>query len=875
VSHTSYGRLIQRCVDRRLAGAGKQLHGHLIVASGTADNYLASKLIALYSKIHLLSYARNVFDEIPRKNAFAFNALLICYNTHCLHGDVLKLFAVCLSGKDEGMDLVDVEPDSFTLSCVLKSMSAMDVCVPLSGGMIHCYAVKKGLDSGLFVGNGLVTYYSRCDDLVSARALFDEMVERDLVSWNSMLSGYSQGGYYEDCKELYRSLLGMNQIRPDGVTAVCILHACAESMDLLLGMEVHQLVIDNGIEMDLPLCNSLLALYAKCGSLDYAEQIFTEMTAKDGITYSTIVSAYMVHGFMDEAMKIFRELEKPGMSTWNALISALVQKCRFDTALDLFLEMLSSDVKPNCVTLSSIIPAVPYVSHLNGAKEIHAYAIKMGSDQNMYVITAMIDAYAKLGFLRGSQKIFTRAKDRSVIVWTAIISAYASHGDANLALSLFYEMLCSKVRPDAVTFTAVLSACAHSGLVDKAWEVFHVELPNYGIQPLANHYACVVSCLCRAGKLSQAVKFVDKMPTEPSAEVWGALLTGASESGDVELAKFVCDHLFELEPENATNYIVLANVYSKAGRWHEAEGIREQLKNLGCKKVAGSSRIETSQESSCLFSRTPMTVEHVITAALNSLPAENLFHLSHSIAAVFHLHLRRLSAVVSSPIIFALTLRRLNSLTLHQKSGLIARHLLSHLILLKSASAKAVPAPPITMKLRDLDAVLLLLLLCELQHHDRDSLGAPPALWRSILREFLSDSILKLSNFGGCSRTETLIRFVESVGRCWNLVGAMEISFAGAKYSPETAAASAAAVVALPSVVVRDGGAECVICTEEMRTGREVCGLPCGHLFHWGCILTWLEKRSTCPCCRHHLPTEDVRREIQRLMEEIVKIGGG
>ncbi|KAL8504578.1 hypothetical protein ACS0TY_015950 [Phlomoides rotata] len=596
VQYTLYGRLIQRCSDRGLSRQAKQLHARLILCSTTADNFLASKLIAAYSKTHQLSYARQVFDQIPRKNIFAYNALLIAYSAHKHHSEVLKLFGSLFSRWDDDYcDLADVKPDSFTLSCVLKAMAEVALDEALPARMIHCYVIKGGLDSDVFVGNGLVTYYSRCGDVVSARALFDEMPVRDSVSWNSMISGYSQGGFYEECKDLYKRMLDLEDVRPDALTALSALQACAQSADLVFGMTVHQYVIDNGIEMDLSLCNSIVGVYAKCGSLDYAKELFEEMSEKDEITYGTMISGYMVHGFVDEAMEMFRQQRNPKLSSWNAVLSGVVQNNRHDKVLDLFREMLVLGYKPNSMTLSSILPAIPVVSHLKGGKEIHAYAIKNNLDRNIYVVTALIDTYAKLGYLSGAQGVFNLTKDRNVIVWTTIISAYANHGDANVALSLFDEMLFSKTKPDAITFTAVLSACAHAGLVDKAYAIFDRLLPTYRIQPLDNHYTCVVACLCRAGKLLEAEKFIKEMPVEPSAQVWGALLSGASEFGLIQLAEFVCyNHLFELEPENPTNYIVMANLYSQAGRWEEAENVRALLVKRGSKKVAGSSRVETS-----------------------------------------------------------------------------------------------------------------------------------------------------------------------------------------------------------------------------------------------------------------------------------------
>ncbi|KZV26150.1 pentatricopeptide repeat-containing protein [Dorcoceras hygrometricum] len=537
INFSFYGHLIQLCTVRGLFRQVQQLQARIILYSATADNFLASKLIAFYSKTNKLSCARGVFDLIPSKNVFAFNALLIAYCVHNHHAETLTQFFSLLSGKNVCPGLVQVEPDAFTMSCVLKAMSEVVADEPLLTRMIHCYVMKKGFFSDLFVGNGLMTYYSRSDDPLSAKGLFNEMPDKDLVSWNAMIAGYSQGGFYKECKDLYKVMLDSRELKPDAVTVISTLHACAQSNDLIFGMEVHRYVIDNRIEMDLSVCNAIMAVYAKCGSLDYAKELFEEMSEKDEISYSTIISGYMVHGQVEEAMMIFRKMRQPALSTWNAVISGQVQNNKYDEVIDLVRQM-------------------------------------------RYMLT-----------LLKTRRVFDISKIRSVIVWTSIISAYATHGDANFALSLFDKMLMGKTKPDEVTFTAVLAACARGGLLDKALEIFDSLLPKYGVQPLVNHYACVVVCMSRAGRLSQALKFVEEMPIEPSAKVWGALLSGASEFGDVELGKFVFDHLMELEPDNPSNYIIMANLYSDSGRWEEAEKVRETLKKLGLKKVAGSSRV--------------------------------------------------------------------------------------------------------------------------------------------------------------------------------------------------------------------------------------------------------------------------------------------
>lgn len=468
---------------------------------------------------------------------------------------------------------------------------------------VHCYVVRHGFDLDIFVVNALVTCYARCDELGVARILFDRMPERDIVSWNSMISGYSQGGLYLECKKLYGEMLGLKELRPNAVTVLSVLQACGQSKDLVFGIEVHRFMNENRIEMDISLCNALVALYAKCGSLDYAREFFEGLKEKDEVTYGSMISGYMAYGFFDNAMDLFDKVKKSGLSTWNAVISGLLQNNQHERVLDLFLAMQASGFRPNTVTLSSVLPTISHFSYLKGGKEIHAYALRSSYDQNIYVSTAIIDAYAKSGYLHGARRVFDQSRGRSLIIWTAIISAYAAHGDVETSLHLFDEMVNNGIRPDEVTFTAVLTSCAHCGLVDEAWKIFDSMLPQYGIHPSMEHYACVVTALSRAGRLSEATEFISKLPVEPSAKVWGALLNGASVSGDVELGKVVYDRLSEIEPENTGNYVIMANLYLQAGRCEEADEVRERMNKIGLKKLAGSSWIETNGGlGSCIVS---------------------------------------------------------------------------------------------------------------------------------------------------------------------------------------------------------------------------------------------------------------------------------
>ncbi|KAJ0978491.1 hypothetical protein J5N97_013965 [Dioscorea zingiberensis] len=433
----AFGLLIQHCADHGLKLQGLQLHARLILLSVIPDNYLASKLLSFYSRAGRLRDARKVFDDIPHRNLFAWNAMLLGY---ALHGPcpshALNLFSSLLGSS--------LSPDAVSISVVLKSLSScLAPSLPrLAEEMIHCFVMRRGFDADLFVSNGLITLYAKFDDLVSARKVFDEMPKRDIVSWNSIISGYSQAGYDEECLKLYSEMgRDLDGVMPNGVTVASVLHSCSQLKDLAFGMSVHQLAVENDVEMDLVVWNSIVGFYAKCGSLDYARRLFEGMPKRDGVSYSAMINGYMSYGVVDQAMELFHKMVNPVLSAWNAMIAGLSQNNRHPDVLAMLHEMQNSGFRPNSVTISSVLPALSFYSTLLGAKQVHGYAIRNDFNQNIYVVTALIDAYGKAGSLSWAQEVFDGSGAGSVIVWTAIISAHAAHGNADAALALFAKML--------------------------------------------------------------------------------------------------------------------------------------------------------------------------------------------------------------------------------------------------------------------------------------------------------------------------------------------------------------------------------------------------------------------------------------------------
>ncbi|CAI0470026.1 unnamed protein product [Linum tenue] len=172
-----------------------------------------------------------------------------------------------------------------------------------------------------------------------------------------------------------------------------------------------------------------------------------------------------------------------------------------------------------------------------------------------------------------------------------MIRGFGMHGLAQAALNLLQDMKRVGVHADALTFTSVLSACHHSGLVEEGIELFESMIGEYGFVPRMEHYSCVVNMLARVGRLEAAINFIHQMPLELDKSVWGALLTACLDQQNVEVGKLAAEKLIQLEPERAGHYVALYSIYAEAGRWDDAVNVRKEMEGRGSVKPSGQSWI--------------------------------------------------------------------------------------------------------------------------------------------------------------------------------------------------------------------------------------------------------------------------------------------
>uniref|UniRef100_A0A1J3FK54 Pentatricopeptide repeat-containing protein, chloroplastic n=1 Tax=Noccaea caerulescens TaxID=107243 RepID=A0A1J3FK54_NOCCA len=574
--------LIDRCSDIRQL---KQIHAQMIRTGLFNDPFSASKIfsIAALSPFASLDYACKVFDQIPQPNSFSWNTLIRAYASG---PDPVRSIWVFLDMLSESQ----CYPNKYTFPFLIKA--AAEVSSLSLGQSLHGMAVKSAVGCDVFVANSLIHCYFSCGDLDSACKVFTTIQEKDVVSWNSMITGFVQKGSPDKALELFKKM-ETEDVKASHVTMVCVLSACAKLRNLDFGREVCSYIVENRVNTNLTLANAMLDMYTKCGSIEDAKRLFDTMEEKDNVTWTTLLDGYAILEDYEAARDVLNAMPKKDIVAWNALISAYEQNGKPNEALLVFHELqLQKNIKLNQITLVSTLSACAQVGALELGRWIHSYIKKHGIRLNFYVTSALIHMYSKCGDLEKAREVFCSVEKRDVFVWSAMIGGLAMHGCGNEAVDMFFRMEEANVKPNGVTFTNVFCACSHSGLVDEAESLFGKMESSYGIVPEDKHYACIVDVLGRSGYLESAVKFIEAMPIPPSASVWGALLGACKIHANLSLAETACTRLLELEPRNDGAHVLLSNIYAKSGKWESVSELRKHMRVTGLKKEPGCSSIE-------------------------------------------------------------------------------------------------------------------------------------------------------------------------------------------------------------------------------------------------------------------------------------------
>lgn len=435
----------------------------------------------------------------------------------------------------------------------------------LQGKTCHAKIIIVGLDADSLTSNMLINFYAKCGPIDQARKVFDLMPERSVVSWNTILGAYTKNGRDQEALSLFVSMHREGKTPFTEFTVSSVLCACAAKCDVFECRQLHCFAVKTAMDSNVFVGTALLDVYAKCGLLRDASRLFELMPERNDVTWSSMVAGFVQNQLYEEALMLFREAQVIGL-------------------------------EQNQFTISSVICACANLAALIEGKQVHAVLCKTGFVSNLFVSSSLIDMYSKCGSVSDAYNVFSGIEEKNVVMWNAMISGFARHALSMEAMILFEKLQQVGLCPNEFTYISVLSACSHIGLVEKGKSYFDLMVKQHNVSPNVLHYSCMVDILGRAGLIHEAHDLIEKMPYDATAAMWGSLLASCRNYGNLEMAEIAAKHLFEMEPENAGNHVLLSNVYAAKSRWGEVVRARKLLKDSEAKKERGKSWIEVKDK---------------------------------------------------------------------------------------------------------------------------------------------------------------------------------------------------------------------------------------------------------------------------------------
>lgn len=430
----------------------------------------------------------------------------------------------------------------------------------IEGMACHAQIIRVGLRADTITSNMLMNMYSKCGLVESARKLFDEMPVRSLVSWNTMVGSHTQNGDSE------KALVLFMQMQKEGIscsefTVSSVVCACAAKCCVFECKQLHGFALKTALDSNVFVGTALLDVYAKCGLVKDASLVFECMPERSDVTWSSMVAGYVQNELYEEALVLFHRAQAMGL-------------------------------EHNQFTISSALSACAARAALIEGKQVQAVLCKTGIGSNIFVISSLIDMYAKCGIIEEAYIVFSSVEEKNVVLWNAMLSGFSRHVRSLEAMIYFEKMQQMGICPNEITYISVLTACSHLGLVEKGRKYFDLMIRVHNVSPNVLHYSCMVDILGRAGLLHEAKDLIDRMPFDATASMWGSLLASCRIYRNLEVAEVAAKHLFEIEPHNAGNHVLLSNIYAANNRWEEVARARNLLKESKAKKERGKSWIE-------------------------------------------------------------------------------------------------------------------------------------------------------------------------------------------------------------------------------------------------------------------------------------------
>ncbi|XP_016652090.1 PREDICTED: pentatricopeptide repeat-containing protein At5g59600 [Prunus mume] len=471
--------------------------------------------------------------------------------------------------------LFKLSPDHLAL-CLQKCLKAKAL---RQGKQVHAVLLTSRVDMNLLsLSSKLVGTYASCGDMGSAKLVFDKIPKPNVFALNWMVLASAFNGHYDEAIGYFYLMQELGVIG-NKFTFPVMLKVCVGLMDLNKGKEVHAMVNKLGFAKDVSLANALIDMYCKCGSVCHAHRVFDRMLDRDVASWTSMICGYFNVAKTDQALLLFERMKldelEPNYFTWNAMIAGFARCGDTERAYALLSRMTEGGLVPDLVTWNAIIAGFSQSQHAGEAFKLFRVMLLSGTKPNLVTITGLLPACGLIGSIQRGREIhgliYRRGFDINVFVASALIDMYSKCG---------------------MTLTCVLSACSHSGYVEKGLKIFRSMKGSHGVEASKEHYACVVDLLCRSGKMVEAYELIREMPVEVTESIVGAFFNGCKVHGRRDLAKMMAEAILKMELKRPGGFVTLSNIYAADGEWEEVEKVRKVMKQRKVLKKPGSSWLD-------------------------------------------------------------------------------------------------------------------------------------------------------------------------------------------------------------------------------------------------------------------------------------------
>ncbi|CAN4085672.1 unnamed protein product [Withania somnifera] len=469
---------------------------------------------------------------------------------------------------------------SSTYASVLDSYKC-----PKLGKQVHAQALKNGFHGHEFVETKLLQMYGKCGCFDDAVQLFDKMRERNLYSWTAVLNVYLSNGLFEEAFECFGKV-HFEEFELEFFLYPVVLKICCGYGGVELGKQLHGTVIKYGFASNIYVGNALIDMYGKCGSLDIAKEVLSNMSKRDCVSWNSVITAFAANGMLSEALDVFNKMSAedhltPNFVSWSALVGGFSQNGYHEEAIEYLYKMQATGFQPNAQTLASVLPTCGRLQMLYLGKEIHGYLTRHKLMSNSFVVNGLIDVYRRCRDMKNALLVFSMYSTKNDVSYNTMLVGYFENGEISKARELFYQMEREGKCNDVISWNSMISGYVNNFKFNEALNMFHqvmwkeeIEADSFTLgSALA---ACADMGLLRRGKEIHSYAIARGLQTDPF--VGGALVELYSKCLDVGAAQKAFD---EVDERDIPTWNALISGYARSDDRVSVECTLEKMKADG------------------------------------------------------------------------------------------------------------------------------------------------------------------------------------------------------------------------------------------------------------------------------------------------------